>query len=329
MLVIFGYVSGMARPLRIQFPGALYHVISRGNQRGPIVLDTADRQKRLDWLRRTVETYGWRLHAFSQLTNHEHLFVETPEANLAAGMQYLNGSYTSYFNRRHRRCGHLFQGRYRGHLIEEDGHYLEVSRYIHLNPVRAHMVDRPEHWPWSSYPGYHYRHRALVWVTSGRVLAEFGGDTPAAHRAYARFVRAGMSDPPPSPFAEAIGGLLVGSAAFVDHIRGLINERPADPALPQLAKLRRRPPLAAICAASSSHFGRVVDSWAEGTRSDDASRAVAAYLARRRFGYAACDVAEALGYRSHGSVRNALARVESDANLARTAEMLLGYLAND
>jgi putative transposase len=319
----------MARPLRIQFPGALYHVISRGNQRGPIVLDTADRQKRLDWLRRTVETYAWRLHAFAQLTNHEHLFVETSKANLAAGMQYLNGSYTSYFNRRHRRCGHLFQGRYRGHLIEEDGHYLEVSRYIHLNPVRVHLVDRPERWPWSSYPGYHYPRRALAWVTSGRVLADFGGDAPAAHRAYARFVRAGMSDHPSSPFAEAIGGLLVGSAAFVERIGQLIKGRPADPALPQLAKLRLRPPLAAICAAAASHFGRLVDSWAEGTRSDDASRAVAAYLARRRFGYAACEVAEALRYRSHGSVRNALARVESDASLARTAEKLYGYLAND
>jgi len=319
----------MARPLRIQFAGALYHVISRGNRRGPIVRDKVDRQKRLDWLRRTVQTYGWRLHAFVQLGNHEHLFVETPEANLAAGMQYLNGSYTSYFNRRHRCCGHLFQGRYRGHLIEEEGHYLEVSRYIHLNPVRARLVDRPERWPWSSYPGYHVPRRALPWVTYSRVLADFGRNAPAARRAYAAFVRAGIVEQPVSPFVDAIGGLLVGSMAFLDRIQGLIEGRPTDKAVPQLANLRARPSLGAICGAVASHFGRAAESWAEGTRSDDASRAVAAYLARRHFGYSARDVAAALGYRSHGSVRNALARVEGAAALSGAVQALYRRLAND
>ena len=117
----------MARPLRIEFAGGIYHVTSRGNARQDIVLDDADRDKRLDWLRRTVEIYGWRLLAFVLMRNHDHLFVETPEPNLSAGMQYLNGSFTSYFNRRHRRCGHLFQGRFKGHLIEERGYFLEGS----------------------------------------------------------------------------------------------------------------------------------------------------------------------------------------------------------
>jgi REP element-mobilizing transposase RayT len=111
----------MVRPLRVEFAGAIYHVMSRGNQRQAIVLDDADRRRRLDWLRRTVQRHGWRLHAFVLMTNHEHLFLETPEPNLSAGMQYLNGSYTGYFNRRHGRVGHLFQGRFRGHLIEEQG----------------------------------------------------------------------------------------------------------------------------------------------------------------------------------------------------------------
>ena len=119
----------MARPLKIQYPGALHHVICRGNARGWIVWDDTDREKRLGWLRRTVETYGWHLHAFVLMTNHEHFFVQTPEPNLAAGMQYLNGSYTSYFNRRHRRSGHLFQGRYRGHLVEEQGQSCS-ARYV-------------------------------------------------------------------------------------------------------------------------------------------------------------------------------------------------------
>jgi len=132
----------MARPLCIEHPGALHHVMSRGNERRPVVRDDADRLRRVDWLRRTVETYGWRLHAFVLMNNHEHLFVETPRPDLSAGMQFLNGSYTSYFNLRHRRHGHLFQGRFKAQLIEKVGHYTEISRYIHLNPVRAGMETR-------------------------------------------------------------------------------------------------------------------------------------------------------------------------------------------
>jgi len=120
--------------------------MSRGNERRPIVRDDVDRRHRLEWLERAVVGYGWRLHAFVLMSNHDHLFVETPEANLSAGMQFLNGSYTSYFNWRHRRAGHLFQGRFKAQLVEEEGHYTEVSRYIHLNPVRAGLVDRPERW---------------------------------------------------------------------------------------------------------------------------------------------------------------------------------------
>ena len=299
----------MARPLRIDFPGALHHVMSRGNERQPIVRDDADRQRRLDWLRRTVETYGWRLHAFVLMTNHDHLFVETREANLGAGMQYLNGSYTSYFNRRNRRVGHLFQGRFRGHLIEEEGYFLEVSRYIHLNPVRAGLVERPEQWPWSSYPGYRQKRRVLNWVSYSAVLGEFGrGD--AGRRAYARFVHAGMSEPPRSPFSEAMGGLLLGSVGFVERVRKLLDDRPLDTAVPQLKALRHRPSLEKIVAVVATHFGGDQTRWTTGRRSDDAGRAVAACLGRR-FGYAATEVAQALGYRSHGSVRNALTRVES------------------
>jgi len=134
----------MARPLRIEMEDGLYHVTSRGNNRQVVFRDAMDFERRVNWIRRTVETYGWHIHAFALMNNHDHLFVETPRANLAAGMHYLNGSYTSYFNRRHRRVGHLFQGRYKALLIENEGHYWEVSRYIHLNPVRASLVKRPE-----------------------------------------------------------------------------------------------------------------------------------------------------------------------------------------
>jgi len=314
----------MARPLRIEFPGALYHVMSRGNEQKPIVRDEADREKRLDWLRRTVETYGWRLHAFVLMGNHDHLFVETPEANLSAGMQHLNGSYTSYFNRRHERSGHLFQGRFRGHLIEEEGYFLEVSRYIHLNPVRAKLAVGPEEYRFSSYLGYVRASQTLPWITYQRVLGEFGHDATGARRAYGRFVRAGLDEPPRSPFADALGGLLLGSERFLDRMRGLLRDRPSDSALPQLEPLRPRPSLQQIVETVAGHFGQDMTIWRSGRRVDDAGRAVAAYLARRHFGYRAKEVAAVLGYRSHGGVHNAVARVEAAEDaLKSTAQRLV------
>ena len=313
----------MARPLRIAYPGALYHVISRGNERQAIVRDDTDRHKRLDWLRRTVETYGWRLHAVVLMTNHDHLFVETPQPNLSAGMQHYNGSYTGYFNHRHRRAGHLFQGRFKSCLIEEQGYFLQVSRYIHLNPVRAGAVDRPEDWPWGSCPGYLRTTRQWPWITYTRVLGEFGHTASESRRSYGRFLRAGLAEQPVSPFAGAVRGFLLGSGAFVDRVRRLLDEKPEDPGVPELACLRSRPPMESIAAAAAEHFGVDPADWAPGRRSNDAGRAVAAYLARRRFGHPATTVAAALGYRDHAGVGHAVRRVEQGtARLQQIARRL-------
>jgi REP element-mobilizing transposase RayT len=301
----------------------LYHVVSRGNERQAIVRDDADRRKRLEWLRRTVETYGWRLHAFVLMDNHDHLFVETPEPNLSAGMQHYNGSYTGYFNRRHRRAGHLFQGRFKGHLIEEDGYFLEVSRYIHLNPVRAGAIELPEQWAWGSCPGYVRGARKLDWITYGRVLGEFGTVASQARRRYGRFLRAGLDDPPASPFDDAVEGLLLGSSAFVDRVRGLLGEQPDDLDVPELGRLRPRPAVEAIVAAVAARFHVDPADWVPGRRSNDAARAVAAYLARRRFGYPATRVACSLGYRDHAGVGRAIRRVEQGTpQLLRTVKRL-------
>ncbi len=313
----------MTRPLRIEFPGALYHVMSRGNERRRIVRDDADRQKWIEWLRRTVETHGWRLHGFVLMPNHHHLFVETPEANLSEGMHYLNGSFTGYFNRRHRRSGHLFQGRFKAHLVEEEGYFLEVSRYVHLNPVRGRLVERPEDYRWSSYPGYRRAARALPWVTYARVLGEFGHTASQTRRAYARFVQAGIDEPPESPFRQALGGFLLGSSEFIESIGRRLEDRPTDADVPQLQELRPRPSLATILTAVGEHFDRDPADWSRGTRCEDAGRAVAAYLARRRFGYRATAVAVALGYGSSSAVSHAIRRIDNGpAQLRRTVERI-------
>jgi putative transposase len=304
----------MARPLRIELAGGLYHVMSRGNERRAIFRDDDDRQRRLDWLQRTVETYGWRLHAFVLLGNHDHFFLETPEPNLSAGMHLLNGSYTGYFNVRHRRVGHLFQGRFKAHLVEEDGYFTEISRYLHLNPVRARLARSPDEWKWSSYPGYCRSRAALAWVTYERVLGEFGGMGVESRRNYCRFVEAGIAEPPDAPWNNAFGGLLVGSESFAMRVRGLLGNRERDRELPQLQPLRGRPSLERIVAVVAERLGCLpADEWASGRRSDDIGRAAVAYLARRRYGYSATEIAAVLGYRGHSSVGAAVSRIEAAA----------------
>jgi REP element-mobilizing transposase RayT len=320
----------MARPLRIEFADALYHVMSRGNDRRSIVRDDADRQRRCEWLARTVEVYRWRLHAFCLMTNHEHLFVETPEPNLSAGMQHLNGSYTSYYNLRHRRVGHLFQGRFKAHLIDNEGYYWSISRYIHLNPVRARLVQRPEEWPWSSYRGYHRASMQLPWATYNRVLREFGRDADEARRKYRQFVNEGLERKLDPPWASAAGGLILGGERFVEKIRGLLEGRPRDVSLPMVQALRPRPTLARIIEVVVAEFDVDPTTWSPGRRNEDAGRPIAAWLARRRFGYKTQEIAQALGYRSHGGTVAAIRRIEAACEtLGRTLRKLEGQLAND
>ena len=149
------------------------------------------------------------------------------------------------------------------------------------------------------------------WVTYERVLGEFGGMGVEARRRYCRFVEAGVAEPPDAPWKNALGGLLVGSASFAMRVRRLLADRQADQEVPQLERLRARPSLERIVAAVADHFGCAVDEWSSGRRSDALGRAVAAYLARRRFGYSMAAIAEVLGYRRHSSVGTAVARVEA------------------
>ena len=135
----------MARPLRIEYPGALYHVTSRGDRQEAIFDDDQDRTAFLNVLSEVVSRFRWHCHAFCLMGNHYHLMIETPEANLTKGMRHLNGVFTQWSNRRHKRSGHLFQGRYKAILVDRDSYFLELARYIVLNPVRAAMIKHPRH----------------------------------------------------------------------------------------------------------------------------------------------------------------------------------------
>ena len=138
----------MSRRLRIEFEGAIYHVMARGNARQKIVRDDADRRRLIDSLERAVVRYGWELLCYVIMANHLHLLLKTPRPNLGAGMQSFLSGYAIWAGRRWRRHGPLFQGRYRAEMIEDESYYWAVSRYVHLNPVRAGLVRRPEQWEW-------------------------------------------------------------------------------------------------------------------------------------------------------------------------------------
>ena len=181
----------MARPLRLELAGLLYHVTSRGDRREAIYLDDEDRIGFLSLLGEVCHRFNWTIPAYCLMTNHYHLLVETPEGNLSRGMRQLNGVYTQRFNRRHGRVGHVFQGRYKAILVQRDNYLLELARYVVLNPVRADMVQDAADWPWSSYRSVVGQANAPDWLDRDRLLAQFGQQRNQAMQAYVRFVRDG------------------------------------------------------------------------------------------------------------------------------------------
>lgn len=209
----------MTRPLRLEFPGALYHVTARGNRRHPIYRDDADR---LAWLRvlgKACERHRFVIHSFCQMTNHYHLLVETVEPNLSAGMRQLNGLYSQYFNWRHRLVGHLFQGRYKAILVQKENYLLELSRYIVLNPVRAKLVSSPDDWPWSSHRYVVGMAQPPSWLERNWLLSRFGDAQPDVISAYLAFVMQGINGT--SPLAAIRHQVLLGDDAFVETYQQL------------------------------------------------------------------------------------------------------------
>ncbi|MDA1101451.1 MAG: transposase, partial [Proteobacteria bacterium] len=195
----------MARPLRIEYPGAVYHVTARGNAQAAIYLDDADRRSFLDTLALAIERHAWLCHGYCLMDNHYHLLIETPTANLGRGMRHINGVYTQAFNRRHGRVGHLFQGRYKAILVEREAYLLELARYVVLNPVRAKLagIKAASDWPWSSHRAVAGEAAAPDWLTVAWLRRQFGGDD--ATKAYRRFVADGMADRR-SPLADGLQG---------------------------------------------------------------------------------------------------------------------------
>jgi putative transposase len=185
----------MARPLRIAFPGAVYHVTSRGHGRAVIYSDEEDRAAFLNLLDEVCRRMRWVCDASCLMTNHSHLVLEALEPTLSRGMRQCNGVYTQQFNRPHGRVGHVFQGRYQAMLVDREPYLLQLVRDVVLNPVRAGLVTSPEHWRWRSYPATVGQAQTPDWLATEWVLRQCGTRPALAHQRLAQVVRDGQGQP--------------------------------------------------------------------------------------------------------------------------------------
>jgi len=316
----------MARPLRIEYPGAVHHVMSRGIDGQPICINDTDRHKWLKVLAETVERFSWEVLAFCLLDNHYHLFLQTPECGLSRGMRQLNGVYAGYFNWRHERRGPLMQGRFKSILVEDESYWLELSRYVHLNPVRAGLCSRPEEWPWSSYRGYHTATRRVKWVAHDRVLAEFGRNRTRARTAYCRFVEEGLDREIDDPLKAVSHGFILGCEEFVERILEMVDDAEDDQERPSLKSLKREPDLHRLTEAVCAELGADRRAWQPGSRARDDSRALCAFVLRETSRASLKEIAQALGYRrytSAGSACDRAAALMKDPALRRKVEAVV------
>jgi REP element-mobilizing transposase RayT len=289
-------------------------VTLRGWEQRVIVDSDQDRE---DWQRlldRVAVRCHWRVFAWVLMSNHFHLFLRTPAPNLSAGMHDLNPGFASPFNRRHRRVGSLFQGRFKAILVEDQTHAWELSRYLHLNPVRAKIVSLPEQYRWSSYGVYRFLREAKEtpsWLDWTTVLGEHSTDLRNARRAYLRFVERGIKDPPNSPLNSAVGGIFFGQASWVERMCERLAEEPADANVPRRQRLAWRPTKTATVRLVKDQFGADPSDLQRVRRHGNDARTAAVYLIRRLTDEKVITLAEEFGGVSAAAISKLLSRAES------------------
>src|SRR4030042_3712775 len=239
----------MARPLRIEYSGAIYHITSRGNARLAIYEDDEDRRSFIKILGDVIDRYNWICYASCLMDNHYHLLIETPDGNLSRGMRQLNGVYTQKFNWHHGRVGHIFQGRFKAILVDRDNYLLELCRYVVLNPVRAGITAMPEAYPWSSYRAIAGLDRGFSFLNRDWILAQFGKRRRRAEKNYRDFVKA-ASDMV-SPWNKVQGQIFLGSSKFVEEVKPLLERKEALQEVPKVQRFAHRPELKTVLSLKS------------------------------------------------------------------------------
>lgn len=231
----------MARPLRIEYDGALYHITSRGNEQKTIYRNDEDRRIFLETLKKVNKRYNWICHAYCLMNNHYHIVIETPDGNLSKGMRQLNGVFTQIYNKRHNRVGHIFQGRYKAILIEKESYLLEVSRYVVLNPVRAKAVGSPEQWKWGSYRATAGIEKPHPCLTADWILGQFGAKRKQAEKRYKEFIKAGIGEK--GIWENVRGQSILGEDNFVERLIGHVKGHEEIKEIPKRQRYIGRPAL--------------------------------------------------------------------------------------
>src|SRR3972149_3339589 len=237
----------MARPLRIQYSGAVYHVTCRGNERKEIFKDDRDRKTFLEILAKSSNIYNIKIFSYILMENHFHLLIETPLGNLGEFMRHFNITYTGYYNRRHNRVGHLYQGRYKSILVDKESYLSVLSRYIHLNPVRIKAMERKtdeekiqhlRNYRWSSLPSYINKGEREQFVDYAIVLEEYGGDNDRSRLAYKKGIYDDISDKLEIR-DKIIGQSIIGGEEFIKWVKEELLERQKDRECPSLREIQR------------------------------------------------------------------------------------------
>ena len=302
----------MGRALRIEYAGALYHITSRGNERKKIFLDDADRKKFLEILEDYHDRYGILIHSYVLMDNHYHLILETPKGNLLKVMHGLNGGYTGYFNRKYGRTGHLFQGRYKGIIIDKDSYLIPLSRYVHLNPVRAKVVEKPEQYRWSSYPGYVGKGKEHEWVEYSWILSEFGRYRLGAKRKYREYTEEALNRKVESPFKSLHSQVILGGEEFIKRIKRMLTGKALSHEIIERRRLIEYPLLDEVVRLVARAFKineEVIQG--KGSRANTA-RKVALYFAQRYTGLSNEAIGNLFGGIHYSAVSKASMRLKEE-----------------
>ncbi len=299
----------MARPLRIEFEDALYHITSRGNERRNIFRSDRDRKAFLAFLGAAAQRFGWSITAWVLMTNHYHLVVQTHKPNLSRGMHWLNSVYAGWFNRVHKRRGHLFEGRFKAFLIDREAYFAEVLRYVVLNPVRAKMVERPEDYRWSSYRATAGLESAPEWLDLDSVLPLFGGEKQPAQAAYREFVlaRIGCED---RLWDKLENQLYLGTEEWIEAARKLVESTPRSTDHPRAQRAVGRPKMHTILDAVAKAAGETADS-IRATRGGILRR-LTAWLGWHEGLITLRSIAASLRLRSEGHISNLIKRCDGE-----------------
>ncbi len=323
----------MARPLRLEFAGATYHLLARGNERRRIFRGEGDREQFLALLERSCARYEVSLLGFVLMENHFHLLAQTHRGNLSRWMHWLMVSYTTWFNRRYRRSGHLFQGRYKSFVVEEGEYLLALSRYLHLNPVRGKVLgagtpaerrERLRAYRWSSYGGYAGLAKPWAGVEEELVLGELGGARRGRAVRYRRFVEAGLVEEIANPLEAVRWQAVLGSEGFVRRMQDRMQEgdRGEVTALRQGAKRARPEEVVAEVARDYGVAGKVVDA----DELVGEARNVALWLIWEKCGLSQREVGELFGQMNPAAVAQRLRRLKPES--LRRARRLASGMSN-